>query len=172
MRTKRTRQSGFTFIEALIVIVIMGILVGVGVSGYREFSRRQKIDVVIRSLLSDVRTAQKNASSGDKTAPGCIGSLDGYVFSPTGCTGAAGNCTGYDIRIRCSGSTSTSVQKSVAFPAGVTMRTPGIPAGGIIFKSLVNGTNITSLTGVSFIVTDSGSTISKTIIVLPSGEVQ
>ena len=37
---KQGKQQGFSLIELLIVMVVLGIIVGVGVPGYREYMRR------------------------------------------------------------------------------------------------------------------------------------
>jgi len=72
MKTDRQRQSGFTLIEAVIVIVITGILAGVvavfignPVRGYGEAVHRAELtdaaDVALRRISRDIRLALPNS---------------------------------------------------------------------------------------------------------------
>jgi len=61
-------RRGFTLIEVLIVIVILGIIMAVGSVQFREFERRQAVVAAKRQVLADVRAAQADAASGRKPA--------------------------------------------------------------------------------------------------------
>ncbi|QQS39542.1 prepilin-type N-terminal cleavage/methylation domain-containing protein [Candidatus Woesebacteria bacterium] len=101
----QTRQRGFTFIELLIGLVIMGILFMVGFANYRGFASRQNIEAVVREMKGDLRLAQQMATSGVKSsdpASSCHAidkELQGYVVRGTSATSYAvyANCDGENL---------------------------------------------------------------------------
>lgn len=63
-------QKGFTLVELLITIAIVGILVGFGIASYRDFNKRQIVKGAALNLKNDLRVAQGKALAGEKPA-GC-----------------------------------------------------------------------------------------------------
>ncbi len=164
-------KSGFTLIESLIVISIIALLVSAGVLSYRQFALRQQVESNIRNLVEDLKIIQKLSSSGNKTAPGCTGVLDGYVWAPANCNGS--NCRSYETKVRCNQTTSLTPLKRVDFPTNLTLIVGGVPTGGIIFKSLEQGTNIpTGSIGTQITVRDSVSNYARTVTVTNTGEIE
>jgi len=78
------KQIGFTLIEILVVISIIGLLVTLGISAYSEFNRRQTLDQAAKNIVNELRYIQSKASSGDKgpvvSPPTCTESLTGWYF--------------------------------------------------------------------------------------------
>lgn len=74
-------QKGYTLIEILIALTIIGILFSFGYTNFRDFSRRQSLAGVAKQLQGDLRLAQSAALAGQRpndpkcSAPG--GSLSG-----------------------------------------------------------------------------------------------
>ncbi|OGM73888.1 hypothetical protein A2382_03035 [Candidatus Woesebacteria bacterium RIFOXYB1_FULL_38_16] len=59
-------QKGYTIIEMLIVIVIIGAILGASYISFQDFSKKQKIIRVSRQIESDLRYAQEQALAGTK----------------------------------------------------------------------------------------------------------
>ena len=54
---------GYTLIEILVGLTIIGIIFGVGFASFREFSRRQSLAGGVKTLVGDLRLAQEQAIS-------------------------------------------------------------------------------------------------------------
>ncbi len=78
------RALGYSLLELLVVISIMGIVFAGGFASYREYQRRQDVQSVARMIRGDLRLAQEYALAGKKpTDPGnpCLtNTLEGYYF--------------------------------------------------------------------------------------------
>ncbi|MFC1727228.1 Tfp pilus assembly protein FimT/FimU [Patescibacteria group bacterium] len=77
-----SRRSGFTLVEMLISISIMGLIFGVGLARYRDFDRRQIVRQAAQELKTNLRLVQKKAISGEKdcsinASGGCGGDFEG-----------------------------------------------------------------------------------------------
>jgi type IV pilus assembly protein PilA len=64
----RRRQNGFTLIELMIVVAIVGILAAVGLPAFRDYTLRAKVSELLLAA-SSIRTAVTEQSQ-------CRGSLD------------------------------------------------------------------------------------------------
>lgn len=63
-------QSGFTLIEILIVISIIGVTAAAAVPGLRKFGDDQKLDAASSNILQVIKQAQSSAKSGVRCANG------------------------------------------------------------------------------------------------------
>lgn len=156
-------MKGYTLIEILVVLSIVGIVLGVGYAGFREFSRRQLVASNVKTLKSDVRLATGQALAGKKPA-GCLGVLQGYEFSVDENSGS------YTIEAVCSESVGDIVVKSVLLPEGLTIGvTSPTP---ILFKPLGEGTNIPSGGRVEITLTQGSINYSRGVVVEASGNIE
>jgi len=154
-------KCGYTLIELLVAITILGIIFGAGYISFRDFSRRQALTAAVRTVSGDVRLTQEMALSGKKPA-GCI-TLNGYKFKIAP--------DSYDIVAACNfPEVEYDVKVGVPLPIGVTMAAQ--PSSSIYFKVLGQGTNI--LEGSPEVVTltqvNSGQT--QTVTVTSGGEIK
>jgi len=92
-------QLGYTLIEILVGMSIIGLIFSFGYLSYRDFARRQSLASSVRRLKADLSLAQEKALSGEKPSSiACSGdgALNGYDFY------AASNST-YIIQANCVG---------------------------------------------------------------------
>ena len=78
---KRSKEAGFTLIELVIVIVILGILAAVAIPKYEDMREQARV-ATLKGELGSIRSAvaiqyAKNALNGAATFP----TLDGTIFA-------------------------------------------------------------------------------------------
>jgi len=155
-------EKGYTLLEILVALTIVGIIFSIGYVGFRSFSQRQEMQSVARNIRGDLRLAQGQALAGKKP-PGVNcdspATLDGFNFS-------VDSATTYSINAVCSGGLIET--KSVSMPSGITI-TPGA-VNPIVFKIIGNGTNITGQVVIN--ITQTGTTNTASITVTEGGEIQ
>lgn len=125
--------KGYTLIEILVGLTIIGIIFGTGFITFREFSRRQSLAGGAKTLVGDFRLAQEQALAGKKPEDvKCTsGLLNGVGFRVIG-------IDSYQIEANCTGG--TVVIKTVTVSSDLTLSTPLI--NPVIFKALGQGTNL------------------------------
>jgi len=131
-------SKGYTLIELLIAMTIVTIVFTIGLVSFRDFSRRQALTGILKSVKADLRLAQQFALTGQKPVDcDSSNSLTGYTFRITG------NYT-YEIVANCvSGVTANDIIiKSVDFT--VNQVTIEANPSSVKFKSLGQGTNLTA----------------------------
>ena len=90
------RQRGFTLWELLVTVLVVGVVLGIGVPNFNEFSRNSEMASAVNSLVSAVHVSRTEAVKrgqpvtlcGSSTplvaAPTCDGGTGGFfAFSPT-----------------------------------------------------------------------------------------
>lgn len=161
-------RSGYTLIEILVAITIVGILFGFGYVSYRDFGRRQALAGVTKQVQGDLRLAQQMALSGQKPDdPKCNApnTLNGYYFR----TYIAGPSTTYVIGANCTGG-NPEVTKYVELPVGITLTySPSVP---VLFKALGRGTSITSGSSTVITLTQESTAATATITIDSGGSIQ
>lgn len=63
--TNKSIASGFTMVELLVVIALMGILVGLSIPFYQSFQVSSQLDNTSFEIIQTLRLAQANAISGE-----------------------------------------------------------------------------------------------------------
>ena len=158
-------QKGYTLIEILVALTIIGILFGFGYVNFRDFSRRQALAGVVKQIQGDLRLAQQMAISGQKppdpagqkpSDPKCLApnSLNGYNFNVI-------LPNEYQIVANCSGGTPGNT-KDVFLPSGINF----VSSSSILFKVLGRGATIS---GASNITLHQDGTNASAVITVDSG---
>jgi type IV pilus assembly protein PilA len=80
MQIKRSVQKGFTLIELMIVVAIIGILAAVALPAYQDYTIRARVSEVILAASSCRTLVTDNVQSSQSTA---LNLADTCPFSPT-----------------------------------------------------------------------------------------
>ena len=125
--------SGYTLIELLVTLTIVGLLFGFGFVNFRDFSRRQSLQGAAEKIRGDLRLAQSDALSGQKPSSGCP-TLDSYGFNVT-------STTSYSLYAYCTSGKQVDI-KDVTLPSDISISISPSTLNPIKFKVLGQGTNI------------------------------
>jgi prepilin-type N-terminal cleavage/methylation domain-containing protein len=154
-------KSGYTLIEILVAMTIIGLIFSVGYVSYRDFARRQALEGSARRLEADLRLAQEQSLAGKKpTAIACSGegALNGYDFY-------AETASSYVIQANCTGGLVDI--KTVQMAEEVTLTSN---PSRFTFKVLGSGTDLSTTADVTLTQTATGNTFN--ITVSPEGEIK
>lgn len=160
----RWKESGYTLIEVLVGLTIIGFLFGLGYVNFRDFSRRQAVAGAAKNIQGDMGLAQQLALSGQKpddikcNPPNLLSSYNFRIAS-------AGE---YVIEAVCTGGAVES--KSVVLPADISISSDSLTT--ISFKVLGQGTNIVSLDRVILTLTQASTNNIYNITVGSGGNIQ
>lgn len=151
-------MKGYTLIEVLVGLAIIGLLFTVGYAGYRDFAKRQVLNNTYEELKTNLNFARQTALSGEKPSTCLGGSLLGaeVIF--------ASNGRSYSIYAKCP-SGSAGLRTGIAFPTGITVSGPT----RILFNTLGKGTDLTGNAQVILTHTD-GAT--RTVTVTQQGTIK
>ena len=160
-------KCGYTLIEILVAITIVGLLFGVGYVNFRDFSRREAIAGAGKLLQGDLRLSQQMALSGQKpqdvscNTPNLLNGYDFHIVS----------ASEYTIKANCSGGVVTTVAKDVILPSDITF-SPIPSPNPVMFKVLGQGTNIPSGSTVTVALIQSQTSNTYSIKIGSGGDIQ
>lgn len=161
---KPINNFGYTLVELLVALSIVGLLFSFGYVSFRDFSRRQALLGTAKKIQGDLRLAQQQALSGKKPSgvncdsPNQLESFSFNVYS-TSSYRIEANCTGGNLLVR-----------DVELPEGVNITPPSV--NPIKFKILGQGTNIASGSTTTIAVAQTGSSDQTVITITDGGEIQ
>ena len=129
-------DSGYTLIEILVSLTIIGLLFGIGYVNFRDFSRRQAIAGAAKKIQGDLNLTQQLALSGQKpddincNPPNLLSGYNFKIIPPSE----------YVIEANCTGSSTAVIYKNVALSSDIIISSDSLTT--ISFKVLGQGTNI------------------------------
>lgn len=156
------RRDGYTLIEVLIVVAIMGLIFGIGFFSFRDYSKKKAVEAIARTLKSDLRLAQGQSLAGKKPTD-CTSSLDGYSFAVT-----TGTPSFYTVTAVCGNQ--NILIKTATLTSDMSLSVPSV--NPILFKPLGQGTNIPSGSSVTITITQFISNFSQVVTVSSTGEIK
>lgn len=174
-KNKPSQLFGFSYVEMMIVLMIMVILFSVGMANYRGFQRRQSLEAAVRQVRADLSLAREYALAGRKTCTVAVPphTLLGYRFN-------VDSSAQYTISAVCDDGSSFyfSVAKTTQSPGGFTIA--NVPEAGasqsyVDFRTVSKGVDVG--TGgsrwMTFTLTSTGdSSLTQDIIVTLAGEIR
>lgn len=90
----RQKRAGFTLVELLVVVGIIGILTAIGIASYNDFNQARAVEKAAQELKTNLRLAQSKAVNNEKP---CDGVLDRWRVKRT----SASSPYEYTIRYKC-----------------------------------------------------------------------
>ena len=93
-KMKTSAQKGFTLIELMIVVAIIGILAAVAIPAYQDYTAKAQVSEAV-NLLGGAKTDIVDKFDQDQTCTAPTVQAGKYVatIAATGTTGATGTCT-------------------------------------------------------------------------------
>jgi type IV pilus assembly protein PilA len=137
---KRSIQKGFTLIELMIVVAIIGILAAVALPAYQDYTVRAKVTEGLSMASAAKLAVSENASNGKNYDSGWTAPAATAAVTSIGITAATGVVT-ITYTAAAGGGTVTMVPASggTAFTGG-TATASTVPSGGSITWSCTGGT--------------------------------
>ena len=157
------KGNGYTLIELLIGLSVIGLIFSFGFVSFREFSRRQSLISAGRTLTGQLRLTQELALSGNKPDDPLCNSpkiLHGYQIKIV-------TNSNYVIEASC-GSGNVQV-KNINLSVNISISTP--TPNPILFKVLGQGTNIDA-PDATITLTQVQSGATRDIVITKSGEIK
>ena len=160
-RQRSINRLGYTLIEILVGMSIIGLIFSFGYISYRDFARRQSLLGSARRLKADLRLAQEQALAGKKpSSVACTGegSLNGYDFY-------VDSTTSYIIQANCVGGLVD--EKVVEVSSEISL--VAVP-NRFTFKVIGKGTSLSGSATITLTQIVTGNT--QIITVSPEGEIK
>ena len=139
---KRSLQKGFTLIELMIVVAIIGILAAVALPAYQDYTARAKVAEVVLAASACKSNIQEAADSGLPTAP----VANGFGCGESGTTNAVASKYVASVETTAAGVVSATAQAIMATEVNgkkITLKpfTNAAASTAAVAADFVTGTN-------------------------------
>ena len=136
---KRTLQKGFTLIELMIVVAIIGILAAVALPAYQDYTVRAKVTEGLTLASSAKLAVAENASNGREFNSGWSAPTATAAVTSLGIDATVGTIT-ITYTAQAANGTITLVPTSSGAALAGTASASTVPTGGSISWSCTGGT--------------------------------
>jgi len=153
-------KKGYTLLEILVSLSIIGIIFVVGYAGFRDFARRQALQAGARSVQGDLRLAQEQALAGKKPS-GC-NTLSSFSFEVV-------DTASYEVSAVCNNG--SYLVKEGQLSEGIVFDPLPSP-NPVLFKVIGQGTNIGVGSSANFTLLQEATGTTNTISVNWTGEIK
>ena len=142
-------SKGFTLVELLVVLIILGVLTTLGITTYNRFHEGQVLVLATRKLKSNLQAAQTKAMTNKQPLSGCT-NFSGYsvIFEDS------------SYRIAASCDEGEIDPETFSLPNNIVLNSG---ASSVLFKVRPGGTNLASDLSLEYAHETTGDTISVTI---------
>jgi type IV pilus assembly protein PilA len=128
---KQQAQKGFTLIELMIVVAIIGILAAVAIPAYTDYIKKANAASALTSLGASKIKIEEAVQVDSLSAAGCVS-----AGQPAGATADIPLCTGAGVLTSTSGGTKTIVKM-----------TPTVTSGAVGWACEIDGTDKIAIKG-------------------------
>jgi len=135
----KTTQKGFTLIELMIVVAIIGILAAVAIPAYSNYTKKAKFTEVVQSTQG-IKTAVAICASDFGTEAGCNGGVDSI----------AADQDSNDVAVAAIGTYVKSVSTADGVITATAVGTAATATQGLNGETYVLTGNYSSVTGISW----------------------
>jgi prepilin-type N-terminal cleavage/methylation domain-containing protein len=125
---KLTFQAGYTLIELIVVIALIGLMTGASIAGFNTLNQKQIVTTGGKELASVLRTAQNRAVSGIKPTGVTCTTLLGYRVTGT----ANGSAYSLDVVCNNGGAPVVTTIKTYNLPVNITFSASIAPTFGVL----------------------------------------
>ncbi|HNB63856.1 MAG TPA: prepilin-type N-terminal cleavage/methylation domain-containing protein [Rhodocyclaceae bacterium] len=131
----KQKQSGFTLIELMIVVAIIGILAAIAVPQYQSYTKKAKFTEVVNATSSRKSFVEVCLQDPNIVAANCVGGSNGI---PTDDTTGFNNVTSVTVT---SGGTITATGKAAAFGSSgnIYQMTATVTNGNVVWDDKGSG---------------------------------
>ncbi len=157
------KLKGYTLVEVLVSLTVVGLLFSFGFVSFRDFSRRQQLIGAVRTVKGEIRLVQSKASAGEKPDDvkcNATNTLSSYSFIRI-------NSDSYQVTANCLGG--SVVIKTGSLADGISMTST---QNTISFKVLGQGTNIIAGGNAVITLTQAGTNKTALVTVTSGGEIK
>ena len=143
MKMNKTNQKGFTLIELMIVVAIIGILAAIALPAYQNYTQKAKFTEVTNATAAAKTAVEICAQTVDKSLANCISGKNGIPAKITAGADVVGVEVKADGVVLATASTNSGVEISTGVPATYQLKpTADATTGQVTWEATCNPTTL------------------------------